>query len=166
MGSPDGVGVALMQDCCGVKRTLCVVLLQNILALGVTYLANTMQGESTDNDGVVQSVIDWMFLLAAFLLGCADNGVMTCIYAIISEKFGDRQLFASALRVFASHACPCTFLTCANVSVWLSTSIGAQKTTPLPNLLALNSHCSNRMQRNKVGLMDTVQMMRLHCLCP
>lgn len=165
MGSPDGVGVALMQDCCGVKRTLCVVLLQNILALGVTYLANTMQGESTDNEGYVQSVIDWVFLLAAFLLGCADNGIMTCIYAIISEKFGDRQLFASALRVFASHACPCTSNLCERVCVAVNVN-WYQKTTPLPNLLALNSHCSNRMQRNKVGLMDTVQMMRLHCLCP
>ena len=89
------------KDCCGVKRTVCVVLLQNILALGVTYLANTMQGESTDNEGYVQGEIDLMFLVAAFLLGFADNGIMTCIYAIIAEKFGAHDL---------SHACSICFL--------------------------------------------------------
>jgi uncharacterized membrane protein YbhN (UPF0104 family) len=78
-----------------------VVLLQNILALGVTYIANTVQGESTYSGGYVQSEIDLMFLLAAFLLGFADNGIMTCIYAIIAEKFGAHDLFTCMLCLFS-----------------------------------------------------------------
>lgn len=74
-----------------------MVLLQNMLALGVTYFANTVQGESTDSESYVQSEIDLVFLLAAFLLGFADNGIMTCIYAIIAEKFGDHCLVACVL---------------------------------------------------------------------
>lgn len=75
-----------LQDCCGIKKTLCAVLLQNGAALVVTYIANASQGLTTQNKSGGSVEIE--FAIAAFLLGFADNGIMTCIYAIIAEKFG------------------------------------------------------------------------------
>ena len=79
-----GLVYGRMIDCVGAKRTLCAVLLQNLCALGLSVVANL---PSVRDSTSVDLTSEHLFYVASFLLGAADNGLMTCIYAIVSATF-------------------------------------------------------------------------------
>ena len=71
-----GLVYGRMIDCVGAKRTLCAVLLQNLCALALSVVANLPAVRDSTSDDLTS---EHLFYGASFLLGAADNGLMTCI---------------------------------------------------------------------------------------